>query len=278
MIAVVEAYITAIRDQTFKANPQRHHREVCRLWNRIGNLCPELQLKMMSLPSSRQAYTPKWEALSPAFQAEAEAWLRSMSEEGDILSDTGPVRPLRPATIRAYRFALRQAVAGLHGSGRQLETITSLAALIEGDAAAAVLKFYLNRNGNKQSEMLAKIAHVLALVAEHAVRVDAASLARLKRYRKNLAPQSAGLRPRPEKALRQFVDRANIEKLLVLPQTIHRRLERKHDHTLADARLMQVAVGLELLLMRPIRRSNLVGLRLGQHVIRTGSKIGDCPR
>lgn len=271
--AVIDNYIAAVRDQTFKTNPQRHNRDVCRLWNRIRDLCPELQLKVVSLPSSRQAYTPKWEALSPAFRDEAETWLRSMSEEGDILSDTGPVRPLRPATIRAYRFALRQAVAGLHGNGRQLETISSLAALVEGNAATAVLKFYLNRNGNKQSEMLAKIAHVLALVAEHAVHVDAASLARLKRYRKNVAPQSASLRPRPEKALRQFVDRANIEKLLVLPQRVHRRLERKHDLTLADARQMQVAVGLELLLMRPIRRSNLVNLRLGQHVIRTGRKI-----
>jgi site-specific recombinase XerD len=271
--AVIDGYIAAIRNQTFKANPQRHHREICRLWNRIGDLCPELQLKSVSLPSSRQAYTPKWEALSPAFHAEAEAWLRAMSEECDILSETGPTRPLRPATIRAYRFVLRQAVAGLHRSGRPLETITSLAALVQADAAAAILKFYLDRNGNKASEMLAKIAHVLVLVAEHAVRVDAASLARLKRYRANLAPRSGGLRPKPQRALRQFVDRANIEKLLVLPQKIRRRLERKDDHTLADARLMQVAVALELLLMRPIRRSNLVGLRLGLHVIRTGSKL-----
>jgi hypothetical protein len=174
-----------------------------------------------------------------------------MSEEGDILSGTGPVRPLRPASIRTYRFALRQAVAGLHRSGRPLERITSLAALVEGEAPTAALKFFLERNGNKPSGMLATIAHVLVLIAQHAVGVDAASLARLKRYRANLAPHQAGLRPRPQRALRQFVERANIEKLLVLPQRIHRRLERKQDHTLADARMMQVAVALELLLMRP---------------------------
>ena len=33
---------------------------------------------------------------------------------------------------------------------------------------------------------------------------------------------------------------------------------------------MQVAVGLELLLMRPIRRKNLVALRLNEHIIRSG--------
>jgi integrase len=226
----------------------------------------------VSLPCARHPYTPNWESLSPAFRADAEAWLCAISEEGDILSDTGPVKPLRPASIRAYRFALRQAVAGLHRRGTPLEAIISLASLVQGDAPTAVLKFYLERNGNKPSEMLSQIAHVLVLVAEHAVRVDAESLTRLKRYRANVAPQRAGLRPRPQKALRQFADRANIEKLLVLPQRIYRRLERKQDYTLAEARLMQVAVALELLLMRPIRRSNLLGLKLGHHVIRTGSK------
>ena len=35
---------------------------------------------------------------------------------------------------------------------------------------------------------------------------------------------------------------------------------------------MQVALALELLLMRPIRRGNLVALRLGEHVVRVGTK------
>ena len=113
---VVAAYIDGIREQTFKTNPDRHHREVCRLWNRLAEQYPELQLQTVSLPCARELYTPKWEALSPAFQAEADTWLASMSEEGDLLSDTGPVRPLRPATIRTYRFAL---TAG--GSGRAKE-------------------------------------------------------------------------------------------------------------------------------------------------------------
>lgn len=35
---------------------------------------------------------------------------------------------------------------------------------------------------------------------------------------------------------------------------------------------MQVAVALELLLMRPIRRADLVDLRLGEHVVQIGGK------
>ena len=72
--------------------------------------------------------------------------------------------------------------------------------------------------------------------------------------------------------LDQFVDRTNIEALLVLPHRIYARLRRKRSLDLADARLMQSAIALELLLMRPIRRANLVALRLGEHILRVGGR------
>ena len=163
-------------------------------------------------------------------------------------------------------------VAGLQHSGRSLETIGSLAVLVEPDAATAALQFHLDRNGGRPSQMLAKIANVLVLIAQHAVGADAAVMATLKRYRARLAPKRAGLSPRPRKALRQFVDRNNIETLLVLPHRIYARLHRKPELSVADARQMQVAVALELLLMRPIRRANLVALQLGEHVLRIGGR------
>jgi integrase len=242
------------------------------LWNRVAEIAPELQLRLVTLPNYRETYSPSWETLSPFFRAEAEAWLTSMSEEGDLLSDTGPLHPLRPASIKSYRYALRQAVAGLHQSGRPLEFINSLAVLVQPDAAAAALAFHRERKGNNRSTMLQQIAHVLVLVAQHAVGVDKAVLKKLKHCRAQVSPRHSGLKPRPRKALRQIADRANIEKLLLLPHRIQQRLRRKTDYTKADARLMQVALALELLLMRPIRRGNLIDLRLGEHVLQIGGR------
>ena len=118
--------------------------------------------------------------------------------------------------------------------------------------------------------MISRLAHVLVLVAETAVHPGAQDIERLKRFRKQLVDRSYGMRPRPKNALRPFTDTANIEKILMLPQRVHDRLRRKPKLTMADARLMQVALALELLLMRPIRRKNLVDLRLDRHVIRSG--------
>jgi integrase len=269
VMAAYEAYLTT---QTLKTKPQRHRREVCLLWNKLGQAAPELGLQALTVPDHRKSYSPKWEALPPSFRAEAEAWLAALSQEADLLSETGPLRPLRPASIEAYRRALLQTVAGLVHSGRALETITSLSVLIEGDSPTMALQFHLSRNGERPSQMVAQIAHVLVLVAQHAVGADATTVAKLKRFRANLSPSRSGLKPKPRNALRQFTDRTNIEKLLILPHRIHMRLQKKSELTVADARLMQVALALELLLMRPIRRGNLVGLRLGQHVQRMGKR------
>jgi integrase len=163
-------------------------------------------------------------------------------------------------------------VAGLVHKGWALESINSLAVLVQPKAAEAALRFFLERNDDKTSTMIARLAHVLVLVAETAVHPGTEDIERLRRFRRQLSDRSYGMRPRPKNALRPFTDTANIEKILMLPQRIHDRLRRKKQLTLADARLMQVALALELLLMRPIRLKNLVELRLNTHVMRSGRR------
>jgi integrase len=270
--AVISAFGEYLRTQTLKAKPEHLIRDASQLWNRLADLAPELGVQQLTIVNNRKTYSPDWEALPSSLRQEIETWLGSLSEEADLLSENGPTHPLRPASIKSYRYALLQAIAGLIHSGRPLESITSLAKLVEPKAAEAALEFHRTRMGKKQSQMLGQIAHVLVLVAQHVVGGDDPTVAKLKRMRARVGVSRAGLKPRPREALRQFVERENIEKLLILPQRLHRRLLGKKVLTVADARLMQVAVALELLLMRPIRRANLVGLRLGQHVLSVGKR------
>jgi integrase len=268
--AVIDAYDTFVRQQSFKTDPDRHQRDVCQLWNRAAEVAPVFGLQRVTVPSYAETYTLPWDALPASFREAADAWLLRMSQEADLLAEDGPIKPLRPASIKAYRYAIRQLVAGLVHGGWALESIDSLSVLIEPRAAETALRFHIDRNGGKTSTMISRLAHVLVLVAETAVQFSAEDRDRLRRFRRQLSDRSYGMRPRPKNALRPFTDTANIEKILMLPQRIHDRLRRKQQLTLADARLMQVALALELLLMRPIRRKNLVDLRLDRHVIRSG--------
>ena len=267
---VIAAFGQAVRRESFKTKPEHFLREVCRLWNKAVELLPDLGLKKVTVPSNRQTYTSPWTALPAAFRQDADAWLESMSKEADLLSEEGPIKPLRPSSINTYRYVIRQIVAALVHKGWAPEAIDSLNLLVRADNAKAVLQFFLDRNGDKTSSTIHNIAHVLVLIATTGRRADQATIDKLKRYRKQLAMRWTGLRPRPRDALRPFVDMANIEKILILPLRIYERLRKKPDLTRKDARLMQGAIALELLLMRPIRRKNLVELRLNENLIRSG--------
>jgi integrase len=270
--AIMNNFGAYLEQQTFKTKPERLHREACILWNRGADAFPELQLIKVAVPSNRTICTPGWDAVPPSFREEAEAWLATLAEEPDLLSETARVRALSPASIKAYRYALLQSVAGLVNSGRPIASISSLSVLVDPKAVETILEHHRTRMSVARSQVLAQIAHVLVLVAQHVGVSDEGTLKKIKLARSRVTPPNRGLKNKPKEALRQFVDRDNIEKLLILPQRIWWRLSRKNAHTIDDARLMQVAVALELLLMRPIRRGNLVALRFGEHILKIGKQ------
>jgi integrase len=264
---VIEAYDLAYRQESFKIRPERHLRQMCQLWNQAAALASELDLQCVIVPSNREVCTSPWDDLPDAFRTQAEAFLTGLSVEADLLSETGPIKPLRPASIKTYRYTLRQIFAALANSGIAPETINTLDMLVQDNNARTVLQHFLDRNDGKPSSMIANIAHVLVIIAEG--RVDPKTLLKLKRYRRQLAMRRSGLKPRPRESLRPFVDASNVEKILILPLRIFERVRKKSVLTHKYALQMQVALALELLLMRPIRRKNLVALRLDKHVVRS---------
>jgi integrase len=270
--SVMTDYREYLEKQTLKTKPQNTHRDTCQLWNRVTDNVPELSLQKVAVPSNRIICTPGWDAVPASLREEAEHWLATLAEEPDLLSESTMVRALSPASIKSYRYALRQAVAGLVNAGRPIEAINSLSVLVDPKAVEAILEHHRERKSVARSQMLAQIAHVLVLVAQHVGVSDDGTVKKIKLARSRVTPPNRGLKNKPKEALRQFVDRNNIEKLLILPQRIWWRLSRKNIHTIDDARLMQIAVGIELLLMRPIRRGNLVDLRFGEHILKIGKQ------
>lgn len=273
--AVMAEYAEMVRGRTFKTNPAVHYRDVSVYWNKCADACSHLGLSKVTLPSRLTRLTPDQSDLNPAFRNEAEAWLLHQSTEGDILDETAPSKPLRPSSVNTYRYIIRRAVAGLVASGTPIEQIESLRQLVEPGAAKAILKHHLARTGDERNSMVAGIANVLVRIAITASDLDEASINQLRTYRSRVMPRQRGLSARPKAALRQFAEPANIERLLVLPIRVFHHTRNQSHLTRKHLLDMQAAVALELLLMRPIRRNNLVSLRIGTnlHAVGTGFTI-----
>jgi len=271
--AVMADFSGAMKAETFKSSIDRLMRELCRKWNALAEALPEAGLRKVTLPSTAKTVSVPWDQLPNAFKVDLEKFLAEMSTDVHPLSLTGPVKPLRPASVETYRRSIRYAHAALVRSGVPVDDITSLSVLITVDNAKALLQNLLDRNGGEMSSTIHGIAHVLYLIAGPGGRAPGGVADILKTFRKRLAEPYTGLRDRPREALRQFADEKNIEAILALPFRLYDRLRRKSTFTKADARKMQAAVALELLLMRPIRRKNLTELRFGDTIIRHGKSV-----
>ncbi|HMR33666.1 MAG TPA: site-specific integrase [Geminicoccaceae bacterium] len=116
---------------------------------------------------------------------------------------------------------------------------------------------------------LNQMADVLITIARMWVQADKAALDGLRLLARRIDCRSRGLTQSNRERLRQFDDPRNVARLLTLPEHL-RDLARKQPVTQPAALQMQTALAIAILLAAPIRLRNLAGLRLGEHIVRTG--------
>jgi hypothetical protein len=73
----------------------------------------------------------------------------------------------RLLSIRLRRHQIYKAASALVFSGRPVETITSLACLVDLDAFKAIVKHLRERQGGESSTALHGFAHALKYIAKH---------------------------------------------------------------------------------------------------------------
>jgi integrase len=195
-------------------------------------------------------------------RADAQAWLDRLAGKAGL--DAGPVRPVRPATINKWRFALRQLGSALVASGRDIATITRLENLVE--AADTILRFYLERAGNQPCAQTAALANQLKAIARHHVGVPGPVLDRLRRMAARVTPPVQGMTDKNRAALRQFQSIDAQRQLVQLPATLFAALPASGPVGKRLAIHLQLALAVEILLVAPMRLGNLCRLELGRHV------------
>jgi hypothetical protein len=88
---------------------------------------------------------------------------------------------LRPESLRLRRHQVFKAASALVFAGRPIETVTALADLVDINAFKTILKHLRERQGGAPSSALHGLSLCLLSIAKHQVRVDAATLQRMRR-------------------------------------------------------------------------------------------------
>lgn len=262
---VFAVFSTWLVEGTLVTHPRRLARAINLAWNKTCRTVPDWPGHPLPPPRIRELRNLPWDQLPEGLRRDAEAWL-ARNADPDPFDEDAPLHAWSERTLATRRFGIRQLVSAFHRSGRDLAQLDSLADLVEPDAAKAALRALLEANGGKTSSQIADLTAVLTAIAEHWVKVDPDKLKTLKRFKAQLSYRRTGLTRKNRERLHQFTDKRALIRFLSLPQAVLARVRRKKTLDTQDARELQVAVALEILLMAPFRRRNIVMIQCGKHL------------
>ena len=264
-VASFERFRAAVLNDSLLQNGWSTCQATVRLWNQAVATIPGWPPQVViPFTPARERYVLPLTSFSAAFQADAERWLDRLAGDGD-LDEEGPLRPARPATLRKWRFAIRQLASALVAAGRDPARITSLADLVTPEAAQLILRFYLERAGGKPGAQTQALAAHLKAIARHHVAVSPEVMAKLQRMASKVTPPAKGMTDKNRAALRQFADPRQQQRLVALPARLYAGLPAADPLPVRWALRLQSALAVAVLLSAPMRLRNLCALEIGRH-------------
>ena len=261
-----------LREETLTNRPDHAVSQMVKTWNRLRETVPawpDIELKRP--PGKREPWTFPLETFPQNFQEDVDRWCDRLGNP-DPFEEGGPVKPLRPVTIKHRRFQIRELASALVHLGHDRESITSLAYLVGLSNFKDGLRYLMSRHGDKPTEAIHGLAMGIKAIAQHHVRVSEDQLDAMRGICTRLNREVDGLRAKNRDRLAQFDDDRNLAKLLHLSDELLRDARKKGVRARNAALMLQVAVAVEILLYAPLRVTNLASLHLERHLrwIRNG--------
>ena len=261
------AYLT----DTLLGNAEQSWQAARQSWERMRLACPSWpQIELAAAPNP-MTYSLRWDAFPASLKVEVDLLLERLA--GKDLSGDGPPRPLRPQTLKMRAYELRTFASALVHKGVDPKDLSSLGICLALDNYKLGLRWFFERGGEKPSRTVHNLAANLKAIARHWLKVDDATLAAMSRIVSKLAPPEQGMSDKNRDRLRPFDSREQLRALAALPQTMRRHLETSKNANMRKTGLSTAAMAIELLLVAPIRFSNLCQLHLDDNFINVGDKV-----
>jgi len=239
-------------------------------WNNAAERIPGWPQQRLTVPSHQQIFSFPWCTFPPSLEHDVEAYCRRAS--GLDLGDDHCTRAQRPATIATRRWQLRLLATAIVKSGIAPDSLTGLQVILVPELAARGLQYLVDRNGGASSVQISNIALFLGTLAGRLEMPDD-MIARLRKMARKLKVTQHGMTAGNREAVRAFDDHAAVEALLRLPQRLLREVRASRRKGYREAKMIQTALAIELLLNAPVRIQNLASIDLCRHLLEVGSRV-----
>jgi integrase len=270
-LADLQAYRQAIVNDRLRSRPEQTWDSLSWAWNACQHDVEGWPAIAIERVSRRKTYVMPWSAFPASFKHDVDRFLDRLA--GADLSDDGPIRPARPATLQKREYQLRLAASALVHRGHDAQSIRSIADLLSLERYQEILRFFLDRCGGQTSPQIGQLAAALKDIARHWVKADAPTLERFKRIASRLAVPRRGMTAKNRERLRPFDDPGTIATFLALPARLQREVNTAKRNPRRQAVLAQIAAAIALLQAAPIRLKNLTAIDVNKNLIARGNRL-----
>jgi integrase len=261
---VLSAFYDALLTESIVLDPFDTYARTIKAWNKVIELVSAWPKQRLMLPSRQRTFSLSWTAFPSSLKDDVALYLRRAA--GVDLLDDHFIRPQRPATLRARRYQLQFFATAIVQSGISPGSLVDLRAMLVPEITARGLQYLLDRNYGTPTVSISHLANFLPSLAR---RLDMADepVAKLRKIAKKLAINQRGMTARNRAALRAFDDDAAVVALLMFPQRVLNEVSADGRQTYKNAKLIQTALGVEILLNAPVRIHNLASINLTRHLV-----------
>ena len=240
-------------------------RNAPRCWNEAVAAVPRWpQVRLRETAREPRPVHLPLSAYPVTFQNEVAAFLERSAEPNRFV-ENAPAKPLKTSTLHLRQMQLRAAASTLAQALGGPEAITSLAVLVQPDHVRKILStLYKPEKGF--DAYTSGICMTLKLVAKSWVNAAEDDLRQLAVLQRRLGGAPAGLTDKNRHLLRQFDDPARVRQLLLLPETLRQGIRTRRLSPGRRLQQLQVALAIDILLVAPLRVSNLASLQVDRQL------------
>jgi integrase len=261
----IEKFMTMVREESLHRKPGILHRNVTKIWNEAAR-DPMLALRPVSVPPSRRpSKRVDWQLLGESFRTDVEKYLAWCAVSDPFAADARS-RPMAKGTLRLRRDYVHAAVTALVASGVKPSALMSLADLVSPDCFKRILRRRLDGVRGEENVFNHHVGSALVQIALEWVKIDAPTLAELRRLLSKMPLPGMGLTDKNKQFLRQFEDPAVLLRLYELPGKLWAEAKRETRPTYYTLAKAQTALAIAILCYIPLRLQNLVSLAFDAHV------------
>jgi integrase len=274
--ATLIGFERALEAESLSKDPANLRKHTIAVWNMCHKRIPGWPDVRLASPFKEVAYSLPLSAFPTGLTRDLEAWAARMTDIDPFDAD-GPVRAMRSVTLESYRIAVRRLASVLvREHGMSPDEITGIAVIVDIETFKNALRpFVTSKNGYSEGYAY-KMASQMRSLAKHLLHLQGDQLAQIEAIVNRLKPASGQkMGKRNYDRLEQFDNTAIVQRLLAFPEEELARAV-KQTNLLRQAKGVERALAISILIFTGLRAKNLRSLRLDENIIRSGGRVFIC--